>query len=290
MHVRAVEPAVDLRELVVHVADLEVAPLAIVLAAPGLDVELAERRRHLLDRAVVAERREVVVGIDAAKQRVRRLVQEVAEEIRQRLVARVGARREVPAFVELAVDEEREPRVGRRVEVVGRVLALQQLDRAVRVVAVDGQVGHADVEPVVALELDVAQIQIAVALLVENRHLDRVHAGGQDLLRDEIAFRVERHLRGPPRIRCAPAEPRCRARSRSRSRAECCLGPSCSRRRRRAARRPRWLSAPARARVTLGASGSAYGAPAVVSSARSKASAAGSAAGSSASLSASVSR
>ena len=135
VQVRAVEPAVDLRELVVHVADLEVAPLAIVLAAPGLDVELAERRRHLLDGAVVAERREVIVGIDAAEQRVRRLVQEVAEEIRQRLVARVGARREAPALVELAVDVEREPRIGRRVEVVGRVLALQQLDRAVRVVA-----------------------------------------------------------------------------------------------------------------------------------------------------------
>ena len=135
VQVRAVEPAVDLRELVVHVADLEVAPLAVVLAVPDLHVELAERRRHLLDGAVVAERREVIVGIDAAEQRVRRLVQEVAEEILERLVARVGARREPPAVAELAVHVEREPRVGRRVEVVRRVLALQQLDRAVRVVA-----------------------------------------------------------------------------------------------------------------------------------------------------------
>ncbi len=132
VQLRAVEPAVDLRELVVHVADLEVAPLAVALVAPDLHVELAERRRHLLDRAVVAERREVVVGIDAAEQRVRRLVEEVAEEILERRVARVGARREPPALVELAVQEEREPRVGRGVEVGRAVLALQQLDRTVR--------------------------------------------------------------------------------------------------------------------------------------------------------------
>ncbi len=201
MQLRAVEPAVDLRELVVHVVDLEVAPLAVALVAPDLRVELAERRRHLLDRAVVAERREVVIGIDAAEQRVRRLIEEVAEEILERPVARVGARGQSPAVVELAVHEERELRVGRGVEVVRAVLALQQLDRAVRVVARQGQIGHADVEPVLVLELDVAQIQLAVAFLVEHGHLDGVHARRQDLLRDEAAVvgdghRAARHVDG----------------------------------------------------------------------------------------------
>ncbi len=68
--IRAVETAVDLGQLVLHVADLEVAPQAVVLTLAQLDVELAHRRRHFLDHRVVAEGRVVVVRIDAPEQRV----------------------------------------------------------------------------------------------------------------------------------------------------------------------------------------------------------------------------
>jgi hypothetical protein len=193
VRVRAVEPAVDLRELVVHVADLEVAPEAVVVAVRGLHVELAERRGHLLDDAVVAERRVVIIGIDAPEQRLGRLAQEVAEEVAKRRVARVGACREPPAVAELAVHVERELCVGRRRELVRRVVALEQLDGAFRLVVRQRDIGHADVEPVVVLELDVAQIELAVAGVVEHRDLDRVHARRQDLLRDEVARRVDGH-------------------------------------------------------------------------------------------------
>ncbi len=113
VQVGAVQTAVDLGQLVVHVADLEVAPDTVVIVVSELHVELAERRRHLLDRSVVAERGVVIVGIDAPEQRVRRLVQEVAEEIRQRLVARIGTCRELPVGTELAVHVEGQACVGR---------------------------------------------------------------------------------------------------------------------------------------------------------------------------------
>ena len=68
MSVGAIEPAIDLGELVVHVADLEVAPLTVVIAIAETDKELAHRRRHLLNGAVVAEGRIVIIGIDATEQ------------------------------------------------------------------------------------------------------------------------------------------------------------------------------------------------------------------------------
>ena len=81
VRIGAVEPAIDLRQLVLHVADLEVAPEAVALVVVDLHVELADRRRRLLDDAVVAEGRIVVVRVDSPEQRVRRLVHEVAEQI-----------------------------------------------------------------------------------------------------------------------------------------------------------------------------------------------------------------
>ena len=122
MDVGTVEPALDQGQLVVHVADLEVAPEGMVLALVQLDEELAQGRRRLLDGAVVAEGRVVVVGIDAPEERVRRLVEEVAEEVLDRPLARVGARRQLPVLAELAVHVERQPAIRPRVGVEGSVL------------------------------------------------------------------------------------------------------------------------------------------------------------------------
>ena len=163
VQVAAVQAAIDVRELVVRVVDLEVAPQRVTLVARQLHVELAERRRDFFHDRVVAERRIVIVRIDAPEQRVGRLVEEVAEQLVDRTFARVGARAQAPVLVELAVHVEREAAVQRRVVVIRRVLALQQIGRTARVRLGHRHVGDADVEPVVALELEIAQKHRAVA-------------------------------------------------------------------------------------------------------------------------------
>ena len=66
----------------------------------------------------------------------------------------------------------------------------------------DGQVRHAEKEPIFALELEVAQVERAIAVLIEHRHLDRVCPRGQNLLGDEVALRIDRYLvaRHPYRV------------------------------------------------------------------------------------------
>ncbi len=187
VEVRAVQAAIDLRQLVVHVADLEVAPLAVVVAVGQAHVELAHAGRHFLDRAVVAECRVVVIGIDAAEQRVGRFLHEVAEQAVDRTLVRVGAGGQLPLLAELAVDEEREPSVEIGVEFVRCVLALHELGRPADRVFGKRQVAHADIEPVVFLELEIAQVEFAAALGIEDRDFDRVRPFGQDLFADETA-------------------------------------------------------------------------------------------------------
>jgi hypothetical protein len=77
-------------------------------------------------------------------------------------------------IAEFAVHVERQLRVGGRFQVVRRILALQQLDRAVRVIRRQRDVGHADVEPILASELHIAQVQLAVAGLVEHGDFHRM--------------------------------------------------------------------------------------------------------------------
>src|SRR6266699_506238 len=82
------------------------------------------------------------------------------------------------------------------------ILALLQLCRCARAVLGYRQVGNADVEEVRAFELQVAKIQRAVASIVEDRDFDAMRAGGKDLLRGEVALRVDRNLaaRYPNRV------------------------------------------------------------------------------------------
>ena len=193
VHVGAVQAAVHLSELVVHVADLEVAPHGVVLALAELHVELAVGGCGLGDRAVVTEGRIVIVGIDAAEQGVRRLVEEVREDVLERAFPGIGAGREPPLVAELAVHVEGQPAVGRRVVVVGGVVAGELVHGTVGGVVRQRQVRHAHVEPVARLELEVPEIRLAVALLIEDGDLDRVCALGEDLLGDEVAAGVHRH-------------------------------------------------------------------------------------------------
>src|SRR6266487_333159 len=82
------------------------------------------------------------------------------------------------------------------------ILALLQLCRCAHAVLGYRQVGNADVEEVRAFELQVAKIQRAVASIVEDRDFDAMRAGGKDLLRGEVALRVDRNLaaRYPNRV------------------------------------------------------------------------------------------
>ena len=65
MQVGAIETAIDVGYFVTGVADIEVAPHSVTLAAAGFHVELAQSRRHFRDDTVIAERREVASGINA---------------------------------------------------------------------------------------------------------------------------------------------------------------------------------------------------------------------------------
>ena len=105
-------------------------------------------------------------------------------------------------LADLAVHVERQPAIQRRIVGLRSVLALQQIDRPARAVLGQREVGDADVEEVSALELQVAKIQRAVARIVEHRDFDRMRAGRKDLLRGEVALRVDRNLaaRHPNRV------------------------------------------------------------------------------------------
>ena len=61
-------------------------------------------------------------------------------------------------LAELAVNEERQASIHARIEIAVRVVAGKQIDRAASLAFGQRQVGHADVEPVVLLELEVAQV------------------------------------------------------------------------------------------------------------------------------------
>jgi len=198
----AIQPAVDLCELVVDVVDPEIAPQAVIVVALRFHIELPERRRELLRGAVVAVGRVVIRGIDAPEQRVGRLVEEVAEQVFDRRLAGIGARRHPPIVGEFLRREERQAPVNARIVVERRVRALHLLLCAGRVVLGDREVRHAEVEAIARLELQVAKVKCAVAFLIEHRDLDRVCARRQHFLGDEVALGVDRHLvtRHPHRV------------------------------------------------------------------------------------------
>ena len=195
MDVGAVQPPIDLRELVVHVADAEAAPLRVVVVLAGTYEKLAQGRSHLLDGAVIAEGRVVVVRVDATEQRLGRLVQEIAEQLVDRCLARIGTGGQTPTVAELAVDEERKTAVEPRIVVASRIVSVEAFHRAAGTVFGQRQFRHADVEPVIRFELEVAQIQLTGSVFVEDGHFDRVRTGRQNLLGDEAAVLV--HGNGP---------------------------------------------------------------------------------------------
>src|SRR5262249_41136084 len=101
VQVSAVQRAIDVRQLVVEITELEVAPQRVVVTVLELGKELARARRKLLDRTVVAVGRVVVVGVDAPEERIGRLVHEVAEQLAHGTLARVRARAQLPGLAEL---------------------------------------------------------------------------------------------------------------------------------------------------------------------------------------------
>jgi hypothetical protein len=104
------------------------------------------------------------------------------------------ARGDVPVVAELAVQVEGQAPIERRVEVDGRVCALEQFGRAAGAALRQGEIREAHVEGVGALELEVAQVQVAVPLLVQHCDFHRVRPCWQDLLRGEVTGGVDRHF------------------------------------------------------------------------------------------------
>ena len=192
MEVRAIQAAINVGQLVIHIADLEVAPLTVVVTVGETHIEFTHARRHLFDRTVITEGRIEIVRIDAAEQGGRRLLHEVAEQGIDRSLARIGTGGQFPVLAKLAVDEECQAAVNVRLEVVIAVLALQQISRSIDRVLGDRQVGHANVEPIVLFQLEVTQVKLAGAFGIQHRHFDGVRAVRQDFFTDEAARLINR--------------------------------------------------------------------------------------------------
>ena len=191
--VSAIEPAIHVGQLVVHVPDFEVAPLAEIVAIGKAHVELAHRGRKFLDGAVIAVGRIVIVCVDTAEQRLRRLVHEIAEQVLDGAFVGVGAGGQLPVIAPFAIHEERQASIQRGVVLVVGVRALQEVDRPIRLAGRQRQVRHADIEPVVFLELEIAEIQLAAAVRVQHGDFDRVRALRQNFLGHEVALRIDRN-------------------------------------------------------------------------------------------------
>ena len=192
VEIRAVQATVDLRQLVVHIADLEIAPLAEVITSAETNEEFAHTRCHFLDGTVVTESRVVIVRVDAAEQRIRRFLHEVGEQILKRTLTRIGAGHQFPLLTKFAIDEKCQAAIEVGFEIVVSIFALQQFSRAVDRALGIGHVGHADVEPVILFELQVAQVQFSATIRVHDRNFDRVRAFRQDFLADETARLIDR--------------------------------------------------------------------------------------------------
>ena len=65
--VGAVQAAVDVSQLIIQIADLEIASHSVILAMACFGLEFAERWRHFLHHTVVTERRVKIVRIDPAE-------------------------------------------------------------------------------------------------------------------------------------------------------------------------------------------------------------------------------
>ena len=151
MEVSAVKPTVHMRQVVIGIADPEITPEAVAIIFFQLDIELATGRRIFHDRAVIAEGREMIIRVDTPEQRLRRLLQEVAEDLVQRPFARIGAGSKPPAVAELAFRIEGKPSLGVKVIAVLRSVRCDERGRAGGLVGRQGQVGDAHREPVVLL-------------------------------------------------------------------------------------------------------------------------------------------
>src|SRR5215813_8781664 len=103
----------------------------------------------------------------------------------------------MPVLTHLTVHVKRQPAIQRRIVGLYRIHALLQLCWPAHTVLGYRQVGHADVEQVLAFEFQVTKIQRAVARIVEDRNFDAMCARRENLLRSELALRVDRNL--PPR-------------------------------------------------------------------------------------------
>ena len=193
MQVGAVQPAVHVRQGVIGIPDLEVAPEPVRIIFFRLDEELAGGRRVFHDGAVIAEGGEVVVRVDSSEQRLGRLVHEVGKDLVQRTFARIGARRQRPAVCELAVRIEGQAALDAHVVAVPGFVRREEFGRPVRLVSGQGQVGDPHGEPVALFQLQVAQKDLAVSGFVKHRHLDGMHALRQDLFRHETALLVHGH-------------------------------------------------------------------------------------------------
>ena len=199
MQVYAVQAAVDLCQRRIQVIDVVITQQAVVVVMLQLQVQLARGRRALLEGRVVAEGRIVKIRIETPQQCLRALLEKVAEQFVDRPFERIGTAGQAPVVAPAALGVVREApvQVGLVVELV--VVLGDQFRRAAGVVVGQRQVAEGDIKPVAIGKTEISQIEFAVALAIENRHLYRVQTARKHFLDDEFSLAVDRYpLAGQP--------------------------------------------------------------------------------------------
>ena len=199
MQVGTVQPTVHVRQVIIGILDLKVAPEPVGFFFFYLNVELTIGRRIFHDSTVITEGRVVVIRIHSAEQSIRRLVHEIGEDLVQRPFPRIGARRKRPAIIEFAVGIERQATLETHVFTILGFIRCKQLGRPVGLITGQGQVGDPHSEPVALFQRQVTQEQLSVAELVQDGHFDGMHAIRQDFFSHKTAFFVHRYgISGKP--------------------------------------------------------------------------------------------
>ena len=163
------------------------------VAAVDADVELALRRRVVDRRAVVAVDGVVAIRIDPAQQIARILRTEVAEQVLNRLLARVGARRQQVLPLDTTLHIERRAAVDEARVVVLVQIGRHQLDRPFVAVVAECQIRHRDIEPAVVGDREIAREARGGAIGLADRHGNLMRARRQNLAHREATVAVHRH-------------------------------------------------------------------------------------------------
>ena len=175
---------------------LEVAPHDVAVAAFQPHVEFAVGWRIVSYGAVVAINGIVFVRIEVPQQVMRVLAHEVREQMVDRLVARIGGRRQQRVATDLALEVKGEAAIDEGLVVVLiRLVRVEQGEIVTGRAMPDGEIGERDIEPIAVGNAGAAGEFGDVALRIGDFDTDLMRAGREDGAVGECAVAVDRHSR-----------------------------------------------------------------------------------------------